>query len=102
MCQVVIDYDNEKKSAEESHSWEKNYELPDGRKILIGQERFEATEIMFKPKNGGPDYDKIEGIQNYTYSSVQKCDNDVKKDLFQNIILAGGSTLFEGMGQRMW
>ena len=41
-------------------------------------------------------------MQHYTYSSVQKCDNDVKKDLFQNIILAGGSTLFEGMGQRMW
>lgn len=49
MCQVVIDYDGEVKSAAESHSWEKNYELPDGRKILIGSERFEATEIMFKP-----------------------------------------------------
>lgn len=40
MCQVVIDYEGEKKAAEESHSWEKNYELPDGRKILIGAERF--------------------------------------------------------------
>lgn len=102
MCQVVIDYEGEKKKAEESHSWEKNYELPDGRKILIGAERFKATEILFQPKKAGPEYAHLDGMQHYTYSSVQKCDNDVKKDLFQNIILAGGSTLFEGMGQRMW
>jgi actin-related protein len=31
-----------------------------------------------------------------------KCDVDVRRDLFQNIILSGGSTLFEGMGERMW
>jgi len=31
-----------------------------------------------------------------------KCDNDVRKDLFLNIILSGGSTLFEGMAERMW
>lgn len=31
-----------------------------------------------------------------------KCDNDVRKDLFANIILSGGSTLFEGMGERLW
>ena len=102
MCQVVIDYEAEKKQAEESHSWEKNYELPDGRKILIGAERFKATEILFSPKKAGAEYAHLDGMQHYTYSSVQKCDNDVKKDLFQNIILAGGSTLFEGMGQRMW
>ena len=33
---------------------------------------------------------------------MSKCDNDVRKDLFQNIILSGGSTLFEGMGERLW
>jgi actin len=31
-----------------------------------------------------------------------KCDADIKKDLFQNIILSGGTTLFQGMGERMW
>ena len=35
------------KDAKESHHVEKNYELPDGRKILIGEERFKATEILF-------------------------------------------------------
>jgi actin len=41
-------------------------------------------------------------VHKYCYDSVSKCDNDVRKDLFQNIILSGGSTLFEGMGERMW
>ena len=74
--------------------------MPDGRKILIGNERFRATEILFTPKEGG--YDSLEGVHKYCYDSVQKCDVDVRKDLFQNIILSGGSTLFEGMGERMW
>jgi actin len=31
-----------------------------------------------------------------------KCDVEVRRDMFANIILAGGSTLFEGMAERMW
>lgn len=30
-----------------------------------------------------------------------KCDNDIKKDLFKGIVLAGGSTMFWGMKDRM-
>mmetsp|Transcript_99049 Transcript_99049/g.136214 ORF Transcript_99049/g.136214 Transcript_99049/m.136214 type:complete len:141 (+) Transcript_99049:38-460(+) len=47
MCYVVGEYDNAMKEAEDSHACEKNYELPDGRKILIGNERFRCPEILF-------------------------------------------------------
>ena len=47
ICYVVSDYDAAMKEAEESHSCEKNYELPDGRKILVGNERFRCAEILF-------------------------------------------------------
>lgn len=100
MCFVVNDYEASKKDAEETHACEKNYELPDGRKILIGSERFRATEILFQPKEGG--YDGLEGVHKYCYDSIQKCDPGVRKDLFINVILSGGSTLFDGMGERMW
>lgn len=43
----------------------------------------------------------IEGIHKYTFDSIMKCDNDIKKDLFKNIVLAGGCTMFEGMKERM-
>lgn len=49
ICYVVSDYDQAMKEAEESHSCEKNYELPDGRKILVGNERFRCSEILFQP-----------------------------------------------------
>ena len=30
-----------------------------------------------------------------------KCDIDIRKDLFANIVLSGGSTLFPGIADRM-
>jgi actin-related protein len=99
MCYVVNDFDSAMKEADESHACEKNYELPDGRKILIGNERFRCSEILFNPQLANFE---LEGVHKYCYDSVMKCDVDVRRDLFQNIILSGGSTLFEGMGERMW
>lgn len=80
MCYVVNDFEAAKAEAEESHACEKNYELPDGRKILIGSERFRATEILFSPKEAG--FNHLDGVHQYCYASVQKCDVDVRKDLF--------------------
>ena len=82
MCLVVNDYEAAKKDAEESHACEKNYELPDGRKILIGKERFMATEILFQPKEAGSGFSHLEGVHKYCYDSVYKCDVGVRKDLF--------------------
>ena len=98
-CYVEADFDAAMKDADESHACEKNYELPDGRKILIGNERFRCPEILFQPNHANHE---LEGVQKYCYDSVMKCDVDVRRDLFQNIILSGGSTLFEGMAERMW
>lgn len=99
MCYVVGDFDAAMKEAEENHACEKNYELPDGRKILIGNERFRCAETMFNPKLAGQD---AVGVHKYLFDSVMKCDVDIRKDLYANIILSGGSTLFEGMAERMW
>jgi len=43
----------------------------------------------------------MDGIHKFTFDSIMKCENDIKKDLFKNIVLAGGSTMFEGMRDRM-
>lgn len=78
-CYVVGEFDAAIKEASESHSCEKNYELPDGRKILIGKERFECPEILFQPQKAGM---APGGIHQYCFDSVMKCDIDVRKDLF--------------------
>jgi actin-related protein len=79
MCYVVTDFDAAMKEADESHACEKNYELPDGRKILIGNERFRCAEILYQPNHAGHE---LEGVHKYCYDSVMKCDVDVRRDLF--------------------
>ena len=31
-----------------------------------------------------------------------KCDSDIRKDLYNNIIMAGGSTMFKGISDRLY
>ena len=99
MCYTVNNYDESIKESEESHACEKNYDLPDGKKLLVGNERFRCSEALFQPTLAGFE---MEGLPKYCLDSAMKCDVEVRRDLFQNIILAGGNTLFEGMGERMW
>jgi actin beta/gamma 1 len=95
---VAIDYEKELKNAEQSSDCEKNYELPDGQVITIGNERFRCPEVLFKPSFIGLEQ---EGIHKLTYSSIMKCDVDIRKDLYGNIVMSGGSTMFEGIAERM-
>ena len=81
-----------------SSSFEKQYILPDGNKVTLGNERFRCAELLFQPDLQGHEY---KGIHKISFESIQKCDIDVRKDLYSNIILSGGSTMFEGLGRRI-
>lgn len=69
-----------------------NYVLPDGNTIQIGPARFRAPEVLFRPDLIGEEY---EGIHEVLMYSIQKSDLDLRKVLFRNIVLSGGSTLFK-------
>jgi len=100
LCYVVHqNFDAVLKESAENTSVEKTYDLPDQRSIVVGNERFRCPEILFQPSHAGFE---SEGVHKYAYDSIMKCDVDIRKDLFSNIILAGGTTLFEGIGERMW
>ena len=95
---VALDYDLEMQKSQESAAIEKSYELPDGEIITIGNERFRAPEILFQPSLIGRE---IVGIHQLIYNSIMKCDSDIRKDLYSNIFLTGGSTMFEGFADRI-
>jgi len=99
LAYVALDFDAEMKIAQESTALDKTYELPDGKIITIGSERFRCPEYLFQPNLGGKEFD---GVHKVTFDSIMKCDVDVRKDLYSNIILSGGTTMFEGMGERMY
>mmetsp|Transcript_8923 Transcript_8923/g.21166 ORF Transcript_8923/g.21166 Transcript_8923/m.21166 type:complete len:375 (-) Transcript_8923:61-1185(-) len=98
LAYVAEDFDSELSKSEQSSFCEKEYDLPDGSKMTIGAERFRCAELLFKPEFIGSEYT---GIHETTFTSIQKSDMDIRKDLYANIVLSGGTTMFPGIEQRL-
>jgi len=74
------------------------FTLPDGSIIELGQSRSRAPEALFNPELIG---EESEGIHEILSGSIQRSDMDLRRTLYQNIVLSGGSTLFRGFGDRL-
>ncbi|KAH9456998.1 hypothetical protein Pst134EA_020901 [Puccinia striiformis f. sp. tritici] len=75
-----------------------DFKLPDGSVVRLGPERFRATEILFNPELIGEEFP---GIHQVVVDSINRTDLDLRKHLFHNIILSGGTTLCKGFGDRL-
>jgi actin-related protein len=98
LCYVALDFDSEMKACSESSDKEKTYELPDGNIITVGSERFRCPEVLFQPSFIGKE---ASGVHDTTFQSIMKCDVDIRKDLYANVVLSGGTTMYTGIGERM-
>jgi len=76
----------------------KPFVLPDGNTIDVGTSRFRCPEALFQPSLLGLE---ATGIHRLIYKAIQSSEIDARKELFSNIVLAGGSTMFPGIRDRL-
>eukprot|EP00128_Syssomonas_multiformis_P004704 Colp12_sorted_trinity150504_noHs@16622 len=74
------------------------YTLPDGNIIELGSARRRAPEVLFRPHLIG---EECPGVSEILADSIRRSDLDLRKTLFANVVLSGGSTLFKGFGDRL-
>ncbi|KAH9392053.1 PREDICTED: actin-85C-like [Rhagoletis zephyria] len=99
LCYVAEDFERELAFAESCGNVEKTYNMPDGQVITIGDERFRCPEALFQPSLLGME---AVGVHETTFNSIMKCDVDLRKSLYANVVLSGGSTMYGGMQERMY
>lgn len=102
-CYVSPNIVNEFKRFDQDPSRFKKYatELANGRTVSvdIGYERFIAPEIFFSPEIATPNY--LTPLPEIVDNVIQASPIDVRKGLYKNIVLSGGSTMFRDFGRRL-
>ena len=98
-CYVALDYEEELRSYGAY-----DYILPDGNKIMLTTQRIRVPEAIFKPSLLNileENYGNYNNIQQTCYDTIQKCDIDIRKELYNNIVLSGGNSMFNGLPERL-
>ncbi|EPY35935.1 actin, other eukaryote [Angomonas deanei] len=98
LCYVALDYEEEMTNSTKASN-DEPFELPDGSIINVGNQRFRCPEALFKPQLLG--LNEAAGFPELVYQSINKCDIDVRRDLYGNIVLSGGSTMFKNLPERL-
>ena len=98
LCYVALEPEKETKLAEKVAGMEKKYMLPDGSTLTVGAERFQGPEVLFNPGAIGVE---AQPLDDAIVEAVRKRDVDLRRDLYANIVLSGGTTMFPGLKERL-
>jgi actin len=98
LAYVALDFEAELQKAATTTDCNVSYTLPDGNEIVIANERFRCPELLFEPSFNRFEFD---GINQILSDSIMKCDPDVRKDLYANIVLSGRTSMFQGLPERI-
>lgn len=99
LCYVALNYEDELlKYQQDPVGTKSDYELPDGQVVQIGDEKFRGAEVLFQPSMAGMEAD---GMSNLAFTSVNRCDIDVRREMYGSIVLSGGTTMLNGLAARL-
>ncbi|XP_003414802.1 actin-related protein T2-like [Loxodonta africana] len=96
LCYVA--FDAEKELSKRPEEVLKEYRLPDGTVLCIGEQLHQVPEVLFAPDLLGI---HSPGLSKMVTRSIMKCNIDIQMALFAEIVLAGGTTLFPGLEERL-
>ena len=100
-CRVSYDFENEIREAGEEGNLEERIKLPDGEEIILELEKLKCPEALFRPNFFNKSDINMRGLHDECCASIQQIDVEIRKDLYSNIVLAGGNTMFEGLPERL-
>ncbi|KAF8196871.1 Actin/actin-like protein [Mycena galopus ATCC 62051] len=98
LCYVSYDLEMDTRLSEETTVLVESYQLPDGRTIKVGSERFEAPECMFQPHLVDVEQP---GVAEMLFQTIQNAAVDVRTELYKHIVLSGGSSMYPGLPSRL-
>lgn len=91
ICEVAEDFDSQMKKCMD-HKTVETYTLPDKTTVVsISGEKYQCPELLFQPQFFQKEHF---GLHEQAFKSIKRCDEDIEKDLFFNVVLCGGSSLF--------
>ena len=90
-------HNNTGTKGDDSNDEDIKYELPDGQEITYKKSMLtEAPEQLLFNKNFTPN-----GLVNQIYDSLKLCDDTLRCDLANNIVISGGTSMLTGFGDRL-
>lgn len=81
-----------------SKNMTRKYVLPDGNTILVGDTMYMTPEVLFNPSLIGKE---MLGVHEAVNNSILNSDIDIRKDLYSNIVLSGGTTMIRDFDKKL-
>ncbi|KAJ6742671.1 actin [Salix viminalis] len=95
---VAMNFEEELETSRKSSALDKQYELPDGQVVTIGAAQFKCPEVLFDPSRVGMESG---GVHEIVARAIRRCDVDIRREMFGNVVLSGGTTVIPGLAERL-
>lgn len=95
---VALDYDAEMEEMKASDTKAIDFEFNDGSSLTLRSERIRAAECLFRTAFLGSEQ---EALHKLIYRAVLRCPMDTRKELLENIVITGGTSMLHGLIPRL-